>query len=157
MPACCEFDSRGDSQEAKINGEQPHGHRSVAPLRKARRDVPGDGPNGSQNHLTMRFDAAAQLGVGQNTLPAQFEADARLLVSTKRQGQVEHIVGVDPDRTGLQRIEIAVRAIDILGPDARPQSKARLVGDGDRFQLGSYGPECSQPFCGVKRWLALLS
>jgi acetyl-CoA acetyltransferase len=73
-----------------------------------------EGPNGSLNHLTMRFDAAAQLGVGQNTLPAQFEADARLL------GAVAMIIASEAAAKG-QGLTLRARILGMASAGVAPR------------------------------------
>src|SRR6204780_1968940 len=71
-------------------------------------------------------------GVGLEDLVAHLAAPAGLLVAAERQGRVEDVVAVDPDRAGPELLGQGVGLGDVLGPD--PGTKAvdavvRLGGD----------------------------
>jgi hypothetical protein len=59
---------------------------------------------------------------------AHFAAVPGLFVTTERRCRIEHVVGVDPDDSGLHGFGKPVGARDVARPDAGRQSINRFVG-----------------------------
>ena len=60
---------------------------------------------------------------------------ARLLVAAKRLGHIAIAKAIDPDHAGFQRLDHAVGAADVAGPDAGGQAIGGIVCQADRFIL----------------------
>ena len=58
---------------------------------------------------------------------------ARFLVSTERQGRVEHLIAVDPDRARAERCRDLMRRADITCPHSAGKSVPRAVRCSDHF------------------------
>src|SRR6266404_3272102 len=71
------------------------------------------------NRLARKIDPdALDLRIEFERVLAHLTAIARLLVSAKWRGGIEHVVGIDPDDAGLHSFSKAVRACDVARPDA---------------------------------------
>ena len=64
-----------------------------------------------------------------------FPADARLLVAAKGGMGRIGVIAVHPHPAGLNAPGHAIGAVHIPGPDARPQAKLGVVGNGQRVGL----------------------
>src|SRR5580693_4415451 len=96
--------------------------------------VPGTGPAAGPRTIIKRSLQLGRhrldLGVSLQDLVAHFPAPAGLLVPAERQGRVEHVVAVDPDRAGPQLLGQRVRLGDVLGPDPGAEAVLGIVGLG---------------------------
>lgn len=81
------------------------------------------------------FELGLPLGfhVFPKTLPAAFPAEAGFLVTPETGGCIENVGAIDPDRPGFYFWGNVECQVDILGPDAGSQAKARVVGQFDGF------------------------
>ena len=61
---------------------------------------------------------------------AGLAAEATQLISSERNARVEHLVAVDPDRTGLDAARHFMRGGKIAGPHAAAKAKAGRIGAG---------------------------
>src|ERR1700687_3215569 len=60
-------------------------------------------------------------------------ANARLLITAERRGDVAAVVGVDPHRAGAQSLGELEGLVDVRGEDRRSESVDRVVGDAQRL------------------------
>src|ERR1700730_6364687 len=60
-------------------------------------------------------------------------ADARLLITAERRGDVAAVVGVDPHRAGAQALGELEGLVDVRGEDRRSEAIDRVVGDAQRL------------------------
>lgn len=95
----------------------------------------------SPQHLTEQGTGSADRNtlvlsvVGQRRL-AQFATDAALLVPAEWHLRVEHVVLVDPDGAGLQRVGDTDGRVQVSGVDGRGQAVVGVVGLLDDLLLG---------------------
>lgn len=72
--------------------------------------------------------------VGQSSL-AELSADAGLLVTTEGELVVEHVVAVDPDGTGSERVGDAEGGVEVLGVDGGGKTVRGVVSELDDILL----------------------
>src|SRR5215469_17806128 len=64
---------------------------------------------------------------------SHFASPARLLVSAKRQGRVENVVAVNPDRSGAHLLGGAMRLADVTRPNGGGETVGAVVGTRQDF------------------------
>ena len=93
---------------------------------------PSPQPPSSPYMIEIHPDAL-HLRVVLERVHAHLAAEAALLVAAERRRRVVDVVGVDPDRAGLELARDVVRLLDVLRPDRGGQAVARVVGARDRL------------------------
>jgi hypothetical protein len=73
------------------------------------------------------------LGEEAQRFVTAFAADAALFHAAERNAQVAHQPAIHPDRSGVNFFRDAMRAIQVLRPDARGQTVVGIVSVADHF------------------------
>src|SRR5437867_12387808 len=97
-------------------------------------------PSEYRRSRSQSFEASAKLDPGRLHLGELVEgverlvaADARLLITAERRGDVATVVGVDPHRAGAQALGELEGLVDIGREDRRGEAVDRIVGHAERL------------------------
>src|SRR5574337_1415357 len=97
-------------------------------MRRSNRRPSALSPQPSALHLNIQIHPyALYLRVVLERVDAHLAAEPAGLVAAERRRRVVDVVGVDPDRAGLEPARREVRFLDVTRPDAGREAVARRV------------------------------